>query len=385
MSSNFPTAVVTSSDAAVITDQRTSPAPGVPVSLERISCRYGSFTAVDGVSLDINAGEFVSLLGPSGSGKTTLLMNIAGFEPVVNGSIRVDGTDVTHVPSHRRDFGVVFQRYALFPHMNVADNVEYPLKLRSVSRAERTRRRQEALELVGLGAYAHRKPSQLSGGQQQRVALARVLVYRPPLILFDEPLGALDRNLREQVQLEIRRLNKELGITMLFVTHDQEEALVMSDRVALMRDGRIEQFGTGREIYYQPRSQFAAEFLGRTNLFTAEVLESDPDHVTVSVNGQPLRTAAGPDLPVLSPGTTCKVAIRPESIRVLPRGTGHGVDCVVKEAVFSGPTTYLTVRAGNQDVLIHGVSSDPEMLAAPGDRISVALDPEYMAVLASGA
>lgn len=368
--SPWPSRTVVDSDAS----------PGVCVRLDSVSSHYGKFKALDEVSLDIAPGEFVSLLGPSGSGKTTVLMNIAGFQRVSSGSITVGNKNVTKLPPHRRDFGVVFQRYALFPHMTVADNIEYPLKLRRLARGERRKLRQEALELVGLDGYANHKPSQLSGGQQQRVALARVLVYRPPLILFDEPLGALDRGLREQVQLEIRRLNKELGITMLFVTHDQEEALVMSDRVALMHGGRIEQFAAGRDLYYRPASRFAAEFLGRTNLLDAVVTAVNGASAEVSVMDH--RVAV--PLPVGSrvrANEKCTIAVRPESVRVAAQSSDHGIAGTVEEAVFSGPTTFLTIRTAEHRLLVHGLSSESRSTVSPGDPVRLTFVPDLISFI----
>ncbi|MEU6262842.1 ABC transporter ATP-binding protein [Saccharopolyspora shandongensis] len=226
--------------------------------------------AVDAVDLAIEAGEFMTLLGPSGSGKTTTLNMIAGFEDVTSGQILLDGTDIAPVAPHRRNLGVVFQSYALFPHMTAADNVAFPLRQRKVGKSEIARRVAEALDLVRLGEHGDRLPSQLSGGQQQRVALARAVVFQPRALLLDEPLGALDKKLRESLQLEISRLHKELGITFVFVTHDQEEALALSDRIAVFRDGRIEQVGTPAELYETPSSHFVATFLGDSNVFVGK-------------------------------------------------------------------------------------------------------------------
>jgi len=355
--------------------------PGVPVEIRNLSCHYGPVRAVNDVSLSVGAGEFVSLLGPSGSGKTTILMNIAGFERLAGGEILVGGHDISHTAPHRRELGVVFQRYALFPHMSVADNIEYPLKMKGVSRRDRAARMEQALELVGLQDLGRRKPAQLSGGQQQRVALARVLVYRPPLILFDEPLGALDRKLREQVQLEIRRLNKELGITMMFVTHDQEEALIMSDKIALLKDGRIEQFGTGRELYDRPRTEFAAGFLGRTNVYDSTIVAVKTDGLEVVLGTQVL-TARHPDnLGTSVGGQSCRIAIRPEKISVVPYEASIGPECLIKEVVFSGATTYLTGDVHGQDILIQGLSSDTNLTVQPGDRVALRIDPQSISVL----
>ena len=239
---------------------------GAPVRLERLTKRYDDVVAVDDISLDIAAGEFVSLLGPSGSGKTTTLMMVAGFQDVTAGAITVGDREISRLPPHKRDIGVVFQHYALFPHMRVAENIGFPLRMRDVSKAESRRRVAEALRLVQLEDYGDRYPRQLSGGQQQRVALARAVVFEPGLALMDEPLGALDRQLREQMQFEIKRLQNTLGITVIYVTHDQEEALVMSDRIAVMNRGRVEQFAAPDELYNRPATAFVATFVGESNV-----------------------------------------------------------------------------------------------------------------------
>jgi putative spermidine/putrescine transport system ATP-binding protein len=241
------------------------------IRFERVSKSFGTLRVIDDLSLDIAAGEFVSLLGPSGSGKTTLLMMLAGFEQVTSGAIWIDGGRVDQLPPHRRDMGVVFQNYALFPHMTVADNIAFPLEMRRVGKAETEERVSRALDMVQLSGMRERRPHQLSGGQQQRVALARALVFEPSVVLMDEPLGALDKQLREQMQLDIRALHKRLGLTIAFVTHDQSEALTMSDRVAVFSRGRIEQIGTPREVYDRPATRFVAEFIGETNLVQGTV------------------------------------------------------------------------------------------------------------------
>lgn len=244
--------------------------PGDPhVILNRVSKRYDNAAALLEVNLEISRGEFVSLLGPSGSGKTTALMIVAGFEKADTGTVRVAGVEVTDVPAHRRDQGIVFQHYALFPHLTVRRNLEFPLQMRGLDRREIARRVGEMIELVGLAGLESRHPRQLSGGQQQRVALARAIIAAPPIVLMDEPLGALDRNLRDRMRLEIKRLQRELRLTVLYVTHDQDEALTMSDRVAIMRAGRLVQIDTPEQIYGHPRNAFVANFLGHTNVIDA--------------------------------------------------------------------------------------------------------------------
>ena len=254
------------------------------VSIRNLSRSFGNVRAVNGVDLDIFAGEFLTLLGPSGSGKTTVLRMIAGFERPDTGTIELAGKDVSQLPTYERDVNTVFQDYALFPHMDVISNIEYGLRIQGVEKNERRDRAEQALEQVRLVGYGSRKPAQLSGGQRQRVALARALVNRPSVLLLDEPLGALDLKLREQMQIELKELQREVGITFVFVTHDQEEALTMSDRIAVFNQGRIEQLGTPRTIYENPQSSFVSEFVGQTNkiLFDGRQVNIRPEFITIS-------------------------------------------------------------------------------------------------------
>ena len=256
----------------------------VIVSIKGLSRSFGDVRAVAGVDLDIHEGEFITLLGPSGSGKTTVLRMIAGFERPDSGTIELAGKDVSQLPPYERDVNTVFQDYALFPHMNVVSNIEYGLKVKGVAKQECTSRALEALRQVRLEGYGERKPSQLSGGQRQRVALARALVNRPSVLLLDEPLGALDLKLREQMQIELKELQRAVGITFIFVTHDQEEALTMSDRIAVFNNGKIEQLGTPREIYGNPISAFVSEFVGQTNKLTIDGknINIRPESISVS-------------------------------------------------------------------------------------------------------
>ena len=256
----------------------------VIVSIKGLTRSFGDVRAVAGVDLDIYEGEFITLLGPSGSGKTTVLRMIAGFEKPDSGSIELAGKDVSQLPPYERDVNTVFQDYALFPHMNVISNIEYGLKVKGVAKHECNARALEALKQVRLEGYGERKPSQLSGGQRQRVALARALVNRPSVLLLDEPLGALDLKLREQMQIELKELQREVGITFIFVTHDQEEALTMSDRIAVFNNGKIEQLGTPREIYENPVSSFVSEFVGQTNkiVMAGTRINIRPESVSVS-------------------------------------------------------------------------------------------------------
>src|SRR5919199_76955 len=259
-----------------------APSPSATdVRFERVSKRYGRAVAVRSLTLDIPRGLFFSLLGPSGCGKTTTLRLIAGFEQPNEGDVFIRGRQVTNVPPYRRDFAMVFQNFALFPHLSVADNVAFGLKMLRVATAERATQVREALALVKLEGFADRYPKQLSGGQQQRVAIARAVVMKPAVLLLDEPLGALDKNLREAMQVELRALQRQLGITTVFVTHDQEEALTMSDRIAVMRDGLIEQIGAPREVYERPTTEFVATFLGASNLIDAVALGPEGNGVLV--------------------------------------------------------------------------------------------------------
>jgi putative spermidine/putrescine transport system ATP-binding protein len=295
--------------------------------------------ALRGIHIDVRKGEFVTLLGPSGSGKTTLLMIIGGFVAPDSGRVFAGGQDITSLPPERRNFGVVFQSYALFPHMNVRQNVSYPLVSRRIHRSIRQPLVDEALDLVDLRDLDRRRPAHLSGGQQQRVALARALVYRPAMLLLDEPLGALDRALRERMQIELRRLNRRLGITFLYVTHDQDEALTMSDRIVVMREGQIEQIGTPQEVYTHPASLFVANFVGASNVFHGQVLSSNGNRTRVQLS-------SGSGILVLSNtavGSRSEIAltVRPENVRVDPSGAaGHPdesvVEGILEQEVFAG-------------------------------------------------
>ncbi len=289
--------------------------------------------AVDRLRLSIEQGEFLTLLGPSGSGKTTTLMMLAGFEPVSSGTIRLQGQPIEQLPAHRRGMGVVFQSYSLFPHMTVAENVAFPLKVRKVSASEIGQRVREALGRVRLQAYADRRPQQLSGGQQQRVALARALVFNPALVLMDEPLAALDKRLREELQLEIRRLHRELGVTMVFVTHDQGEAMTLSDRVAVFHQGRIEQLGGPQALYDEPASPFVAGFIGDNNPLTGHWLglEAEPGLARIAGPQGPLRARCCAALRQACAGATAGgppahalLCIRPERLHLLPHGNAAG-------------------------------------------------------------
>lgn len=308
---------------------------GSAISIRGLSRRFGRFTAVDNVDLQIEPGEFITLLGPSGSGKTTLLGAIAGFAEVDAGDIRVDGRSVRGVPPHRRGFGMVFQHYALFPHMTVAQNVGFPLRMAGLGRAESARRIGETLELLHLGDYAERLPAQLSGGQQQRVAIARAIVRRPPVVLMDEPLSALDRRLREAIQIEIRALHRTLGTTIVFVTHDQGEALALSDRIAVLDQGRIVQVGTPGTLYRQPGSEFVARFVGESNVLDARVMRVQGEDVVLQAGDAHLFEARHAGA-ALAPGQQVKVLVRPERVALVAPGTPGALAATVESTVFLG-------------------------------------------------
>jgi spermidine/putrescine ABC transporter ATP-binding subunit len=323
--------------------------------------------------LEIGAGEFVTLLGASGSGKTTTLRMIAGFDHPDAGEILMDGETITGLPPYRRSLNTVFQQYALFPHMSVRNNVAYGLRMRATPRAEIATRVREALEMVRLGDLGGRMPRQLSGGQQQRVALARALVNRPRVLLLDEPLGALDLKLRKEMQLELKHLNRQLGITFIYVTHDQEEALTMSDRIALMRQGRIAQLGPARELYERPASRYVAEFIGETNLLGASAPTGDSairrladSRVRLTVGGMEVTApvAAG-----WQAGTPAWLAIRPEHLHVAAPDQ-PALQVTVREAVFSGQVTRLyTTVADGATLVMHWPASRPVPPAGTALRV----------------
>ncbi len=336
------------------------PQAEIDVRLVGLRKRYGEVTAVDGVDLEIGRGEFFTMLGPSGSGKTTTLRVIAGFERPDEGTVELGGKDVSALPPYARDVNTVFQDYALFPHMTVQENVEYGLRVKKVARGERRRRAGEALALVRLDGYGGRKPAQLSGGQRQRVALARAIVNRPRALLLDEPLGALDLKLRQELQVELKRIQQELGITFIYVTHDQEEALTMSDRLAVFNDGRIEQIGVPAEVYEHPASEFIAGFVGVSN-----VLERDGRRFTV----------------------------RPEKIRLLGDGEHpeQGVNVEegrIRDVVYVGAITryHVELDAGGELTVVSQNldSGSSEVLERQGSRVRLVWRPEHVFVIETG-
>jgi putative spermidine/putrescine transport system ATP-binding protein len=315
------------------------------LKIEQISKRYGSLLALKPLDLAINKGEFITLLGSSGSGKTTLLQLIAGLIEPSSGRLFINGRDATWLHPSERGLGMVFQSYALFPHLSIAENIAFPLRMRGFSEQEIRERVQGALEMVRLPEISDRLPKQLSGGQQQRVALARCLVYRPEIILMDEPLGALDKKLREHMQIEIKRIHRETGTTVVYVTHDQEEALSMSDRICLMRDGNIEQFGTPDQLYYEPQSAYVADFLGQPNCLHAIYSHQDGDTSVVKTNTGELRGRASVHL---NKGDVVHVLVRPESL-ALTEQAASGENRITGEVVdvsMIGPMTKVHVRTG---------------------------------------
>jgi putative spermidine/putrescine transport system ATP-binding protein len=321
------------------TDERTGAdlRPGVPIQIRQLSKVYGAFRALDAVDLDVRSGEFLTLLGPSGSGKSTLLMALAGFSRPSSGSIAFDGANITRLPPHKRNIGVVFQNYALFPHMNVAANVGYPLRLRRAGKAEIARRVRRALDLVQLGSMLERPIDSLSGGQRQRVALARAIVFEPKILLMDEPLSALDKKLREHMQIEIRHLHEKLGVTTIYVTHDQREALTMSDRIAVINQGRIAQIDRPRELYEAPASRFVAEFIGEAVLLPVELRDGAAWFAGRRLQGVTVADRNRPQFLVL----------RPEKIDLLPAGAGSDWNQFpgrVREVVYQGDSVLVSVQ-----------------------------------------
>ena len=305
----------------------------------------GVVTALDSISLEIQQGQFATLLGPSGCGKTTLLRTISGFEDLDSGEVRIGGVPVTGVPPYRRPVNTVFQNYALFPHLSVSGNVGYGLEVAGVPRDERDRRVGESLERVGLAGFDRRKPAQLSGGQQQRVALARAIINQPKLLLLDEPLSALDRNLRQSMQLELKGLQHDLGICFLFVTHDQEEALTMSDQVIVLNQGRIEQVGPPEVLYHQPATRFVAEFIGDGALFHGSIQNTGVDPVLVTEDGLRISVGAGP-----RDGDSATLIIRPEQLSIAPQDPDDSMgvlDAVLEQTVFKGATRQYVCRLTN--------------------------------------
>ncbi|MBP6345007.1 MAG: ABC transporter ATP-binding protein [Neisseriaceae bacterium] len=318
------------------------------IRFDKVSKFYGDQCIIEDLSLDVHKGEFISLLGPSGSGKTTILMLLAGFEAVSAGSVLLNGQVLNDIPAYKRNIGVVFQNYALFPHMSIADNIAFPLRMRGVAKSVIQEKVHKVLDMVKLLALKDRKPAQLSGGQQQRVALARALVFEPEVVLMDEPLGALDKQLREQMQLDIRELHRQLGLTIVFVTHDQEEALTMSDRIAVFNKGQIEQIATPREIYDCPQTQFVAEFIGATNLIRGVIDRFEQGQSVVSIGGG--KNIVVPQQEGMQVGQEVLLSVRPERITLghEANGADNHFHAKVRDSVYLG--NHLRVQLAAEDL-----------------------------------
>ncbi len=351
------------------------------LQVDQVHKSYGHFVALEKTSLTLQEGEFLTLLGPSGSGKTTLLMMVAGLTLPDGGTISIDGKNATNAPPFKRDIGMVFQNYALFPHMNVADNIGFPLRMRRVKDAVVRDKVARVLDLVQLPHVADRMPRQLSGGQQQRIALARCIVYSPSIILMDEPLGALDKKLRDQLQIEIKRLHRQLGTTILYVTHDQQETLTMSDRVCLMNHGRVEQIGTPADLYFRPKTVFAADFLGESNILPARLTGYAAGNAVLdcpAAGGLLLATSAG------NATGPVQIMVRPENLCLVDRAepNWNAAPCTVKEVIFTGGTTRTMVEmADGTMLLVAGLTVESALTGGPGRALVVQWRPEHTVLL----
>ncbi|MFC4669987.1 ABC transporter ATP-binding protein [Seohaeicola nanhaiensis] len=356
-------------------EEAVRPVVGARISVRGLDKAFGTLKAVDDVSIDIAPGEFLALLGPSGSGKSTVLMMLAGFEVPTAGQILIDGQDCTRLLPQKRNIGMVFQHYSLFPHLSVFDNVAFPLKMRGIGRVERRRQAAAALEVVRLQGYGDRMPAQLSGGQRQRVALARAIVYKPRLLLMDEPLSALDKNLREEMQLEIKRLHSDLGITVVFVTHDQGEALTMADRIAILRGGRIQQISPARELYERPANLFAAGFIGEMNMIPvvwdgAKLALGQGDTMVPSASSFVGAPGQGP----------ATLAIRPERLSVTAPEAPGALSARLEEVVYAGAGTLVIARLDDGTEIRARVASAALPSLSKGERIGLLCPPEAMLV-----
>ena len=354
-------------------------ADGAFVAFDRVQKSYdGETLVVKDLNLSMPKGEFLTMLGPSGSGKTTCLMMLAGFETATHGDILLDGVSINNIPPHKRGIGMVFQNYALFPHMSVAENLSFPLEVRKIGKSERDEKVKRALDMVQMGSFAGRRPAQLSGGQQQRIALARALVFEPELVLMDEPLGALDKQLRETLQFEITNLAHELGITTVYVTHDQTEALTMSDRVAVFDDGRIQQLAPPDELYEKPENSFVAQFIGENNTLDGVVEEIKGDTCIVKLDSGDIIDAV--PVNVSKVGERTKVSIRPERVEFnaerLQEGT-HTLKAEVLEFIYMGDIFRTRLRvAGTDEFVIKTRNAPDQRRLKPGEMIEIGWLPQ---------
>jgi putative spermidine/putrescine transport system ATP-binding protein len=350
---------------------------GAALTLRGVTKVYsGSVVAVDGVDLTVRDREFLTLLGPSGSGKTTILKLIAGFTTPTSGTIRIGDRDVSRTPPHKRNIGMVFQNYALFPHLTVDQNLAFPLEMRRADRAEIRRRTAEVLERVHLSGLGGRYPRQLSGGQQQRVALARAIVFEPSVLLMDEPLGALDKRLREDLQLEFKRLHRSLNVTVLYVTHDQEEALLLSDRIAVVHDGQIEQLGSGEDLYRTPRSPFVGSFMGDSNIFHGTL--ADAAGTSIRIDGATLRGTLHAQASVVA-GDRAALIIRLENCRIVPASTqpSASTECLpatVEQVVYLGSAVKYELSCAGMRVYARTTPRRGEETPVPGQSVGIAWD-----------
>ncbi|MAC81125.1 MAG: spermidine/putrescine ABC transporter ATP-binding protein [Rhodobacteraceae bacterium] len=349
------------------------------VEFDRVQKSYdGETLVVKDLNLSLPKGEFLTMLGPSGSGKTTCLMMLAGFETATYGDIRLGGVSINNIPPHKRGIGMVFQNYALFPHMTVAENLSFPLEVRKIGKSEREQKVKRALDMVQMGAFGGRRPAQLSGGQQQRIALARALVFEAELVLMDEPLGALDKQLREHMQFEIKRIADNLGITVVYVTHDQTEALTMSDRVAVFNDGRIQQLAPPDKLYEEPENSFVAQFIGENNTLEGVVKEINGNRAVVQLDGGEIIDAR--PVNVTKPGERTRVSIRPERVEYnkdrLQEGV-HTLKAEVLEFIYMGDIFRTRLRvAGNDEFVIKTRNAPDQARLQPGQQIEIGWLPD---------
>ncbi|WIV49864.1 ABC transporter ATP-binding protein [Marivivens sp. LCG002] len=347
---------------------------GAFVEFERVQKSYdGETLVVKDLNLTMPKGEFLTMLGPSGSGKTTCLMMLAGFETATHGEIRLDGVSINNIPPHKRGIGMVFQNYALFPHMTVAENLAFPLEVRKLGKSEREEKVKRALDMVQMGSFGGRRPAQLSGGQQQRIALARALVFEPELVLMDEPLGALDKQLREHMQFEITRIAHNLGITTVYVTHDQTEALTMSDRVAVFNDGRIQQLAPPDELYEAPQNSFVAQFIGENNTLNGVIQSISGDRCTVQLDSGDVIDAK--PVNVSKVGDRTQVSIRPERVEINKdrlSKDAHTLKAEVLEFIYMGDIFRTRLRvAGTEDFVIKTRNAPDQVRLQPGQQIEI--------------